>query len=1463
MSDRTRSPRPSLAPLNVSTSSSRSRSNSSSSPLASPSNTNFAFPAAPYSAISSSPSSSRLGNGNSSSSPYQSASSSASTSRFHDALSAFPTASARHQPNSSTSSEESIKSDGGPSFRFPTGSASPTTSKAFDGLQREFSTDSLNGWGNKEARAPRSRDPSPQFGRSGSAGGGPRFYDEPETLEDSSQNQTWRDPRRGGTYQQHSFSREGSTASEFSEALDHVAGAGLATNGSLDNVAGIMGGFGRPASMDMSGDVVEGAFDFLLSPPPSHLDPTLGNGIGKPGVFPSPNTTPKGKERVFPTRERTFPAPLLLSRDRPFGGTSSPVPGIATTAPLSLPRKSSVSTGSSPGNGNAFPQHHQSSGPGVLPRSSSPWSTTTPPTSIDMLPRANPPYQRHAAKTSSSLSQSQSSITYNHSQSPSVSSNVTASPVISNHSTMSSFASDHLTASSSSSLQHATSLSDAPLPPQALLLHVLSLRSASAPMSLSQSQGPATPTGNISFAQHRVDHQRIRSVGSTTESGDREEPERRNSGSAKLDTVDLSHKRIAELPVEVIRELSEEVEKLALGYNLLRELPREFGAFAKLRYLNVRVNLLTTFPQVLCEMPSLEILDISRNKIKKLPVAPGTLLNLKVFSIAKNRIKRLPPYIAVMSHLKVLKIDHNPLEWPPKEIAYFPISTGSSLSGERPNKVEDADDMQRWLHTLTRWIKDNADRRPQRLPSNELLPSDDERLEELTGGRPNAMARTESGRLLTSQGPNPPVSRLRTTPPATRAFTPEDHSLRVHSRNASHSTSQEAEPRSVLRAKKSLPDLRQPHADILAERRTGVGPPDEEAKPKQPPVLRRLRQDKHPGMGSHTQSARAAIPTQASMNGSAPTQKLGSRSDSPVNGGSTGPRPLLKSAPSKNLNASRRPNTPTGTSSTDFDSKPPGTAKRPEIDRNPSGGFDRNSGAYFRRLSMLPASTISKTVPMTLLEFADAIRGILFALSQIYTALRQFVVFASQDRLPASVARLMGSADGSMSLLINALDRFDSLSRRSTPSPAIVRDIFVTCQDNVATFGKLVAALVPELKALVSTADVRYTRTLLLMLYGSTGEIANSWNKVAPLLSEMTVLSEDPSLATLILHPPTPSPTLSSSTSSRTAPGSTGLLRTRSRTRRHAGSFSVEDVELGAVLPPAPTPPASAFPEVPFVATMEPDDFENSGTIKARPKKSRGAMSIKLPGSLGARDLIVNAFEQPLTPGPSGLMFGENSRADETPMPFSLATNTPQSAPASQASSTFLPRHDGPPRLNPSATMNADEQFLDLVDATTSVAYDVYGMLLESFDEAAAGREGEGASALVRELGPRRTKELTDLCILGNEVTTKLTGSWGRVRGVERNAPLKFSASDAKRLGEDSYAFVQVRPVSVSLMWSCPNDLPQTVIRFAKLVKAISLEHGFAPRVREGVGQLTISTRELAKCLSATSTSFRPSPSRS
>lgn len=120
-----------------------------------------------------------------------------------------------------------------------------------------------------------------------------------------------------------------------------------------------------------------------------------------------------------------------------------------------------------------------------------------------------------------------------------------------------------------------------------------------------------------------------------------------NSKTSGIETIDLSHKRIAEMPVEVIEAIAGTVERLALGYNYMQTLPPQFNLLGKtLRYLNVRVNAFTIFPTVLCELPSLEILDVRGNKIKKLPKTPGSLLNLKVLVLSKNRIRRLPPYFA-------------------------------------------------------------------------------------------------------------------------------------------------------------------------------------------------------------------------------------------------------------------------------------------------------------------------------------------------------------------------------------------------------------------------------------------------------------------------------------------------------------------------------------------------------------------------------------------------------------------------------------------------------------------------------------------------------------------------------------------------------------------------------------------------------------------------------------------------
>ncbi|BGP40629.1 RAM signaling network component [Rhodotorula kratochvilovae] len=1341
-------------------------------------------------------------------------STSSNAARFNAAYAALPSTS-RHVSQTSVSS---VASDSSIGFL---GSAdvapSPSHDRAFEALQRELS-------GSDSARGS-SEDVSSAAGRGYTNGAREPgwIYDEPEQLD------TLRGPSSARVRDDEGYFRARANGS------GHEAGSG-------------------PSSLDSS-------TGSLLAPVVT-LDASQRPKERRPG-------------------DRIFPAPLLLKSDRSYSsggsGGGAPVansPFFAPTAPLHIPRRPSASAGASPAPGAGPP----------APPSTREWGRREgimgPPTSSASgdASRAAPSYQRHRQQQSSTSSLSHGSyLPYNNSysyeprQTPA---SAYASPDAPPMSTSSSARnptppSTSLSASTTSTLS--PSSAEPPISAQALLLDVLSLRSAASPMSLSQSQGPLSRSNTPLLA---AGHQRIRSAGSSG-SAERDAssrpPEDRAParpgatyhGGPKLDTVDLSHKRIADVPVEVVDELRDEVEKLALGYNLLKDLPPSFAQLgSRLKYLNIRVNLLTTFPAVLCEMPSIEILDISRNKIRKLPQNPGTLVNLKVFSIAKNRIKRLPVWFTSMTHLKVLKLDHNPLEWPPRDVTTF--SATASLSGQPLSKQEEADEMQRWLPALMRWMREHRDREVEREQQRErekrrrpslAVASEDERVSsEDRLARPPGMTRTESGRLQTS--PRIPSSdsipRTRTVqhiPAAPDALdAAADASIR-HSRNASHSTTQTLAPapRTGLRAKKSLPDLRQSHADILAERRTGTTLEEEAPQPDLPALdgpLRRFREERPAG----------------------PAQSLSGRG-TPLPQGAAASIGRSESARAAGAPAAAIPRK--GTAPPMLDAL--GKGKRPEE----TGDLERSSGAYFRRLSMLPVSTIPKTVPLALLHFAEAIRGILFALSQVFSALRQFVVFASQDRLPAPVARLMGSADSSMSTLINALDRFDSLSRRGTPPTAIVRDVFVACRDSVAMFGALVAALQPQLAALTASADARYTRTLLLMLYGSVGEIVSSWSAVAPLLAG----SDDPSLATLVLQPPTPSPTGGGGGDAGAQNHAEGpaprLTRQRSTTRRHAGSFSVEDVQLGANLPPADIPPVPALPGGPLSfdeGAASSQDVNGGATLRTRPALSAKSSTssagsaaraappppLAMPPQMGYEQMVQKAFEHPITPGglfhpvssgdsraPSraGSFSAQGGALGVPPMPplpsssagsslYTVSSTSSGSTAASSGGASAASYH--PHRVSrPVSTLNADETFVDTADSTVSIASDVYGMLLDAFEDPA--HAGQFAA-----IGKRRLKELAELCKAGYDSTQRLQRAIERVRGDDARGRLKFATGEARRLGDASYDFVS------------------NVIRTAKLIKAVSLDFAFSQQMREGIGQLTLGTREFARLLTTSHTSFRP-----
>ncbi|KAG5220822.1 RAM signaling network component [Salix suchowensis] len=249
-------------------------------------------------------------------------------------------------------------------------------------------------------------------------------------------------------------------------------------------------------------------------------------------------------------------------------------------------------------------------------------------------------------------------------------------------------------------------------------------------------------------------------------------------------------------------------------------------------------------------------------------------------------------------------------------------------------------------------------------------------------------------------------------------------------------------------------------------------------------------------------------------------------------------------------------------------------ASSSKLGPGPSMAFERNS--YFRRLSTLPTA-VSTVLPQPLLCLIDSARSILFAVCQVYLALEHYTVQATDDRLPNVLRKVLDPANSDMMHFINSLDRFDAMSRKMLPPPAICRAVVESCKDTVSVFGKAMGVLALQLKMLAHE-DVRYLRSLLLTLYGATAEISCAWAGMAPHIEAIKPLlyAKPPSsnhLAAISnsevypLSAPVTKSTHGHEGSGafplRSANGTTGVVRAR----RHAGSFSSKDVEIEALRP--------------------------------------------------------------------------------------------------------------------------------------------------------------------------------------------------------------------------------------------------------------------------------------------------------
>ena len=445
----------------------------------------------------------------------------------------------------------------------------------------------------------------------------------------------------------------------------------------------------------------------------------------------------------------------------------------------------------------------------------------------------------------------------------------------------------------------------------------------------------------------------------------------------------------------------------------------------------------------------------------------------------------------------------------------------------------------------------------------------------------------------------------------------------------------------------------------------------------------------------------------------------------------------------------------------------------------PSMDVERNS--YFRRLSALPSSTISTTLPAPLFSLIDSVRSILFAVCQVYQTLRHYTVYAIDDRLSSVLRKVLDPASADMLQLINALDRFDTVSRKTIPPPSLCRSVVGCCKDTVAAFSKAVGVLTLQLKVLATRDDVRYLRQMLLIFYGATAEISHAWQAMAPLIEAVKPLLREKrwGLAVKAHSPVGRSFVVFPESSSASAPVTQSLysvdrhfvLRSHSarplddgigRThtaRRHAGSFSSKDVEIGKQLP--------SYDDAPFLS---------AGVVSG--------IATKTPTlRIAKRHLGATA------PAPSGL---PSSSATNLSHPSSLASGAPirpalviHSRQGSQASlqtpsTTTSPKISTkiPVDFHPNSKSLVDKEALDAMKVAVEAAPAVWGMMTEIL-----------ADVLQTNVEVRESLELA-------RVLTKRLGE--TILAVQQGD----NTADRKSLRDDAHVFVKVSTSRSSFLLS-------------------------------------------------------------
>lgn len=510
--------------------------------------------------------------------------------------------------------------------------------------------------------------------------------------------------------------------------------------------------------------------------------------------------------------------------------------------------------------------------------------------------------------------------------------------------------------------------------------------------------------------------------------------------------------------------------------------------------------------------------------------------------------------------------------------------------------------------------------------------------------------------------------------------------------------------------------------------------------------------------------------------------------------------------------------------------------------------MDKKRNAYFRRLSALTPLNLSKTIPEDLLALVDAVRGILFGVSQVYQTLQHYTVYAIDERLSAVLMKVLDPASVYMTQLITALDRFDAMSRRTVPPPSVCRAVVESCRDNVTVFGKAVGVLALQLKVLATHDDVRYTRQMLLTLYGAMAEIATSWQAMAsrieavrPMLWEgrpppvgKVYVAQSQAFRVANAHGSDMSRSPISAPAHGAAPFNSPVDHPRIRSnmppptadenkarmsRRHAGSFSSKDVEKGRWIPSNDlVPPLTAG----VLAGAAPP------TPVPRPQRRMALTPVSAPGHPFA-GFLGNANGSQHSNGPSTAGVGTTH--------FNIHTRHGSGSSSVFPSSASMLALKMAQMETPSNTL-VDNEAIEAMKQALDAAPTIWRTIAEIME----GAEGD-------------QEELKETLAKAKEIVQRLKSNIDALRDGSGSME-KLS----RPLHDDARTFAKVSNREDLLCFGRLTTYPQMVIQLSTAIKSHIEAHPLSAELRSKIGKVTSATQEFVILLHVSSFSPAPTP---